>query len=135
VFSVAIAVCAGGAATAVAETASQALTITEVFMAAQAAANAPEERTTSFRRDSGFVFCIVRLENPSRGGNELIVTFEPAAGEPGPSTRGIRLRIPPIQRYRTMARTGSLMAPGAYRCVVRDREGAVLSQTPFQITE
>ncbi len=123
------------AATAVAETASRTLNITEVYMATRANRNVDEVRTTTFERNSGWIFCFIRMENPSGGGNEILVSFEPDEGEPGPAVRGIRLRVPARYRYRSVARTGSTMPAGNHRCVVRDREGAVLSHTPFQVTE
>ena len=124
----------GLAATAIAETASRALQITEVTTATRVQGR-EIDAATSFERNGGFIFCVVRLENPSGGGNAIYVSFEPATGEPTAGVRGIELRIPARYRYRTVARTGSTMAAGPYRCVVRDREGVVLSHTDFTVTE
>lgn len=123
-------------ATVVAETAAGGLTITEIVMASSMREGVPETTTTSFSRSQGWIYCFMRLENPSGGGNEILVSFEPATGgEPTVQVTGTRLRIPARRRYRTVARTGSDMPVGQYRCVVRDREGAVLRHTPFEITE
>jgi len=123
-----------GATTVIAET-TNTLNITEVYTATRVSRGVPETRTTTFERNSGFIYCFVRIENPSGNGNELLVAFEPATGEPTSAVRGIRLRIPPRYRYRTVARTGSNMAAGQHRCVVRSRTGEVLQHTNFQVTE
>ena len=77
----------------------------------------------------------MRVDNPSGDGNEIYVSFEEASGTPTVGARGIKLRIPPRYSYKTVARTGSQMEAGQYRCVVRARTGEVLDQTDFTITE
>lgn len=120
---------------ALAETTSQAFTITEVYTATRESRGVPETKTSTFQRNKGFVFCFVRIDNPSGNGNEILVAFEEAAGQPAKAYRGTKLRIPARYKHRTVARTGTNMPAGQYRCVVRSREGEVLDSTDFQITE
>lgn len=130
-----IGLCLLVAGVALAETASRAMTITEVYTAARPSRGVEETKTTTFERNKGYIFCYVRIDNPSGNGNEIYVAFEEDSGTPTNGAKGIKLRVPPRYRYRTVARTGSNMPAGSYNCVVRSREGEVLEHTGFQVTE
>jgi hypothetical protein len=120
---------------ALAETAAPGFSITEVYTATKVSRGVPETKTTTFQRNKGFIYCFVVIDNPSGNGNEILVGFEEAEGQPTKAFRGTKLRIPARYKHRTVARTGSNMPAGQYRCVVRSRTGEVLETTDFQVTE
>jgi hypothetical protein len=123
----------GGAVTgAVAEAQDEELTVTEVQLANQVEAGVAVSPTTTFARDSGRVFAVVRLENPSRTATRVVVSFEPVEGTS--RSRGLTLDVPAQPRYRTVARFSPNRAPGRYRCVVRTESGRELASVEVTIT-
>lgn len=103
---------------------------------AYSAAEGASDATTTFRRTDGRVFVVVRIENPTRAEQDIRVAFERAEGTAAPGARGgVALHIPASPRYRTVARTSTNRAPGRWRAVVRNAEGAVIGQVEFEITE
>jgi hypothetical protein len=136
VLGLVIAVVIAAAATVVAETGPGGITITEIAMASSMLNGVPETTATSFPRTGGWIYCFVRLENPSAAETSILVSFERAtSGDPAAGATGTPLAVPARPRYRTFARTGSHKPAGSYRCVVRDSAGSVLESTPFEITE
>ena len=104
--------------------------VTEILMGTELESGVPTSPSTSFSRSDGRIYCMVRLTNASREAGAVRISFEPAEGP-----RGQRFEYPARPRYRTVARTGTRRDAGAYRCVVRTDEGAVLSHQDFQLSE
>ena len=70
-------------ATALAETAARSLNITEIATASQLEGGVPTSTVDSFQRNRGWIYCFMRLENPTRQEGSVYVAFEPAtSGEP-----------------------------------------------------
>ena len=114
-----------------------ALTVAEISTArAYTAAEGATDATTTFSRTDGRVYVVVRIENPTRAEQDIRVAFERAEGTAAPGARGgVALHLPASPRYRTVARTSTNRAPGRWRAVVRNAEGAVIGQVEFEITE
>ena len=103
---------------------------------AYTAAEGATDATTTFRRTDGRVFVVVRIENPTGAEQDIRVAFERAEETAVAGARGgVALHIPASPRYRTVARTSTNRAPGRWRAVVRNAEGAVIGQVEFEITE
>jgi len=113
------------------------LRVTEMATArGYTAATGATDPTTTFRRTDGRVFVVIRLENPTGAEQDITVGFERAEGTPVAGARGgVTLHVPASRRYRTVARTSTNRAPGRWRAVVRDSNGAVLQSVEFEITE
>ncbi|MFK7987495.1 MAG: hypothetical protein AB8I08_15855 [Sandaracinaceae bacterium] len=116
-------------------TAQDTLSVREIMLGSQLEAGVPTAQEDSFARNSGAVYCVVRLNNPGAQETAVRIAFERAEGEPANRPAGHRLTVPARRRYRTLARSGTARAPGSYRCVVRDDEGTVLSSANYTITE
>jgi hypothetical protein len=111
------------------------LTVTEIVLGSTLDRGVPTPAATSFHRASGPIFCMARISNPGRTATAVHIGFERAAGEPSARVGGNRLEIPAQPRYRTVGRTGSSLAAGTYRCVVRAEDGTVLNHANFKITK
>lgn len=112
------------------------LNVTEIVTArGYERATGPVDPTTTFAHDSGNVFVIIRLANPTGAESDIHVSFERDEGEPSAtgSASGLALHVPASRRYRTFARATTNRPPGAYRAVVRDDEGSLLSSVDFTI--
>jgi hypothetical protein len=111
------------------------LSVTEVVVGSSVEAGVVAP-STSFTRNSGAIYCMVRLTNPAGTEGTIRLNVEAASGEPAarPAT-GQSLDYPASRRYRTVARFSSNRAAGPHRCVARTEEGAVLSHLDFTITE
>ena len=96
---------------------------------------APGERTETFAKSDGRIYCVIRVENPSATETSIRVTFERAEGEPEAREGGLSLSILATRRYRTVARTSTAREPGRYRCVARTETGEVLQHVDFSVTE
>ena len=126
--------CLGGLFIATAA-AQDTLAVTEIILGSELENGVPTTPSTSFARNSGAVYCMVRLTNPSRAEGAVRISFERAEGEPATRQSGRTLTIPARPRYRTVARSGTARAAGTYRCVVRAEDGSVLSHADYTITE
>jgi hypothetical protein len=112
------------------------LTVSEVVVATGVEDHEPVSPGTSFEKGSTSLVCFVRVQNGPRTETAVYVAWEQAEGDPAEATgRGVRLDVPAQRRQRTFIRGSSNRAPGAWRCVVRSEEGAVLGHADFQITE
>lgn len=112
------------------------LEVTEILMGTELESGVPTSPSTSFSRSDGHIYCMVRIRNRTGEAGQLRIAFERAGdGEPEPGARGRQFDYPARSRYRTVSRGTPNRAPGAYRCVVRTDEGAVLSHQDFTITE
>lgn len=132
-FMALVAVVVVAAATAVAETASEPVTVTEITTARAIVDGVPEAPVNTFTSADQRIYCFLRVENTTGSETAVLVGFEQADGEPGPARGGIRLNIP-SRRYRTFARIPNNRPPGQYRCVARSEDGTVLDSTNFEIT-
>ena len=121
--------------TAIAETAATELTVSELSLASSLADGVPETTATSFERAPQWIYCFMRLDNPTREETSVRVTFEPAEGEVARAGGGTRLSVPARAHHRTVARTSANRPAGSYRCVVRDDGGNALRHADFRITE
>ncbi|MCZ7684746.1 MAG: DUF2914 domain-containing protein [Sandaracinaceae bacterium] len=112
------------------------LSVTEIVLGSQVENGVPTPAATSFARTDRAVYCMVRLENPSREAGTLRFAFERAEGDPAERAgTGLAIEYPARPRYRTLARGTLNRPPGQYRCVVRTEEGRVLSHADFTVTE
>jgi hypothetical protein len=112
------------------------LNVTEIVTArGYERATGPVDPTTSFAHASGNLFVIIRLENPTGAESDIHVSFERDEGEPAAtaSAGGLALHVPASRRYRTFARATTNRPAGAYRAVVRDDAGGLLSSVDFTI--
>jgi len=112
------------------------LNVTEIVTArGYERATGPVDLTTSFAHDSGNLFVIIRLANPTGAESDIHVSFESDVGEPAATgtAGGLALHVPAGRRYRTFARATTNRPAGAYRAVVRDDAGALLSSVDFTI--
>ena len=111
------------------------LEVTEILMGTELESGVPTSPTTTFSRSDRSVYCMVRLRNRTGQAGQIRIAFERAEGEPQSRATGRAFDYPARSRYRTVSRGTPNRAPGAYRCVVRTSEGAVLSHQDFTITE
>lgn len=123
------------AITAVAQSSTRGITITEIALAKVMVSGVPEAPVTSFSSTDERIYCFVRLQNTTRQETAIIIGFEPATGEPAPSRAGVRLNVPARWRYRTFARIPNNRPPGQYRCVVRSETGDVLHSANYSVTQ
>ncbi|MEM9068985.1 MAG: hypothetical protein AAGE52_10785 [Myxococcota bacterium] len=97
-----------------------------------------DPRLTFSKADDDRVYCLTRLENPSREPTTLRMGWEridrPADPE-DPSGWGREMSIPAQPRYVTFGYRGTGQRPGTYRCVIRDEEGTVLGRATYELTE
>ncbi|HEY8432823.1 MAG TPA: DUF2914 domain-containing protein [Sandaracinaceae bacterium] len=134
--AVALGAAIGGAGLAAGQDVAGELTVTEIVLGARLEAGVPTPPINQFSRSDGAVYCMVRLENPTRQAGSLRFAFERAEGEPAERpAAGMAVEYPARPRYRTVARGTTNRPPGQYRCVVRTEEGRVLSHADFTITE
>src|SRR5690606_9974727 len=82
VLAAAIGSAIGGAGLAAGQDAAGELAITEIVLGARLEEGVPTPAATSFSRSDGAVYCMVRLQNPSRQAGTLRFAFERAEGEP-----------------------------------------------------
>ncbi len=111
------------------------VSVTEIVMGTAIEGGVPTSPTTTFSRSDPAIYCMVRIQNRTGAEGSIRIAFERAEGEPSPGARGREFQFPARSRYRTVSRGTPNRAPGAYRCVVRSSEGAVLSHQDFSITE
>jgi predicted secreted protein len=107
------------------------LRIKRLVLARDVEAREPVAASATFASDEADrIYAFVEVENPERAESEIVVTFEPAGGEP---TGHVRLRVGPSSRWRTWAFTRGARAPGPWEAVVRSANGDVLARAPFAI--
>ena len=111
------------------------INVTEILLGSELEEGVVTSPATSFARGSTPLYCMVRLENPSRAAGAITIGFERAEGEPAANPGGRRLEIPARPRYRTVARASLNRPAGTWRCVVRAEDGSVLTHADFTVTE
>jgi hypothetical protein len=113
------------------------LTVTEITVGGAIEHGVISTPTNTFSRTAGPIFCMIRMQNSTGAEGSIRMSFERASeGDPAERAEfGRQLSYPAQRRYRTYARASANRRPGAYRCVVRTEEGAVLSHADFTVTE
>jgi hypothetical protein len=108
------------------------LSVSEMQLGTSLASGVVETPATTFSRNDGRLYAVIRVENPASEATSIRVSIEPVDGAARP---GISLDIPARRRYRTVARFSAHQRAGRYRVVVRSSDGTELSSTELTITE
>lgn len=107
------------------------LSVSELQLSNQLQEGVAVEPTTTFSRQGGNIYAVVRVQNPSRAATRIVVSLVPVDGE---ARGGTTLEVPARPRYRTVARFSAARTPGRYRCVVRTEDGRELSSVEITIS-
>ncbi len=97
-----------------------------------------DPRATFSKADDDRVYCLTRLENPSREATTLYMGWERDDRPADPDDQGAwgrAMNIPAQPRYVTFGYRGTGQRPARYRCVIRDEDGVVLGRANYELTE
>ena len=91
----------------------------------------PVEPGTRFTQgDFERLYAFMKVSNPAGEASEVTVAWMPEGGK----ERGtVTVAIGAEKRWRTWAFTKTVRKPGKWNVVVRDKEGAVIGEAPFEI--
>lgn len=92
-----------------------------------------DARATYSRASDERIYCLVRLENPSREASGILMGWERI--DRPTEDAGRLMNVPAQPRYVTFGMTGTRRPAGRYRCVVRTPGGALLGSVAFDLAE